>query len=249
MAGRAVKGTTQATAPGDWELLTEITGAEQAVMDAKRDADREFKVRRAIQVHEGLCETLDDLDRLRVSCDDLGGPGMLESFPSIPLPPKPGRNALTWWGSAETDAWIREVERSADRLEQILKVGWSGLLTSLGPPIPGENILSNLEAGSPDLKRACKKVRDLISEWDDLLRKELPDQGDVAAAEAVARSIAESWESLGDAGAETERLELLTRLSSQPPSVTLLDLTQEEWDWLFEESGVAGSIYLTIREN
>lgn len=249
MAGRATKVKAVATAPEDWELLTQTTSAEQAVMDAKRGADEEFRVRRAIQANDELCEALDELERLRVACDDLGGPGRLEPFPSIPPPPKPGRNPLTWWGSDTTDAWIRQVTQSADRLAEILKVAWSALLTDLAPPMPGENILSNLEAASPDLKRACNEIRDLIARWDDLVRKRLPDEGDVAEAEAVARSIAESWESLGGAGAASERLELLTRLSSQPPSVTLLGLTQEEWDWLFEESGVAGSVYLTIREN
>jgi hypothetical protein len=202
----------------------------------------------AAQSYDELIENLDDLDRLRVACDELGGPAALETFPTIPSPPPVVSNVLAWWESPEMHDWERQLSRAANRLEDITKAGWKALVESLAPPMPAEQILRNLEAASPELRKACASIRKLVETWEGLARKKFPHKGDAATAVATAKAIEEGWQSLEDAGGDPERVELLTKLSSQPPTITLADLTDDDWNWLLETE-LAGSVYLSIWED
>lgn len=215
---------------------------------AKRGADHEVRVKKALQSSEGLLESLTELERLRVACDELGGPAQLEAFPVIPAPPPVGSDALEWWESSMMDDWERQISRAANRLEDITKVSWKALLAGLAPAMPGEQILRNLESASPELRKACNSIRKLVAKWEALARKPRPERGDAAAAENTARAITDGWQALEEAGAAPERLDLLTRLSTQPPTITLADLTEEDWEWLLETE-LASSVYLSIWED
>jgi hypothetical protein len=231
-----------------WALLDETRVAEQAVSSAKRGADDSLRIRRAVQAHEELLETLDDLERLRVPCDELGGPAALETFPPIPEPPAAVGDDLAWWESEEKAAWESHLNRAANRLEDITKAGWKAFIETLSPAIPAEQILSNLEAASPELERECAAIRELVSTWETLAKKKTPDGGDAAAAEETAKAIEEGWQALEEAGGAPERLELLTKLSTLPPTITLADLTEDDWEWLLE-TDLASSVYLSIWED
>lgn len=244
MAGRAAA----SKAGADWPLLEAARSAERSVSSAKRGADHDLRVKRARQSSEGLLESLTDLERLRVACDELGGPAKLETFPSIPAPPPVGSNVLDWWESSAMDDWERQIFRAANRLEDITKADWKALLASLAPAMPGEQVLGNLESASPELKKACASIRKLVAKWETLTRKPRPEKGDAAAAESTAIAIADGWQALEEAGGAPERLDLLTRLSTQPPTITLADLTEEDWEWLLETE-LAGSVYLSIWED
>lgn len=238
-----------ASRPGaDWPLLEAARSAERSVTSAKRDADHDLRVKRAQQSNEGLLESLIDLERLRVACDELGGPAKLETFPPIPAPPPVEGDALDWWESSAMDDWERQLARAANRLEDITKAGWQALLASLAPAMPGEQVLRNLESASPELQKACASIRKLVAKWETLTRKPRPEKDDSAAAKSTARAIADGWQALEEAGGAPERLDLLTRLSSQPPTITLADLTEEDWEWLLETE-LAGSVYLSIWED
>jgi hypothetical protein len=239
----------QATEPvSAWRLLDQVKIAEQEVISAKQGAAHDLKVRQAAQAHDELVETLDELDLLRIACDELGGPSVLETFPAMPPPPPVKDDALAWWDSTEMHDWERQFGRAANKLEDITKVGWTAMLASLMPTMPAEQVLANLEAASPELRKACSQIRKLIAAWGDLARKKIPEKGDAAAAQATARAIEESWQALEDAGGAPERLELLTSLSAQPPTITLADLTEEDWAWLIETE-LANSVYLSIWED
>jgi hypothetical protein len=239
---------SNAKASKPWRLLEETRVAEQTVSSAKRGADNSLRIRRAAQAHEDLVETLTDLERLRVQCDELGGPAALEAFPPIPEPPAAVEDPLEWWESEERAAWESHLNRAANKLEDITKAGWKALIASISPAIPAEQILSNLEAASPELKRECASIRTLIAAWEALAKKKSPDKGDAASAQATAKAIEDSWVALEQAGGAPERLDLLTKLSTLPPTITLADLTEDDWEWL-TETGLASSVYLSIWED
>ncbi len=237
------------TKPGQpWALLDATRVAEQAVSSAKRGADDSLRIRKAMQANEDLMETIADLERLRVPCDELGGPAALETFPPIPMPPAPSGDALEWWESEEKAAWESHLNRAANRLEDITKAGWKVFVETLSPAIPPDQILSNLEAASPELARECASIRKLVATWEALARKRSPDKGDAKAAEKTAKAIEDGWQALEEAGGAPERLEMLTKLSTLPPTITLADLTDEDWEWLLE-TDLASSIYLSIWED
>ena len=250
MASRTAKpkAATKETGGSPWALLEATIAAEESVSSAKQGADKSKRIRLAVQAHEGLVETLDDLERLRVHTDELGGPAALETFPSIPEPPKAGRDPLEWWESEETSAWESYLNRAANSLENITRLGWTAYIEALSPTIPAEQILSNLENASPELAHECNAIRELIASWEKLSKKKSPDNGDAAAAEKTAKAIEESWQALEEAGGVPERLELLTKLSTLSPTITLADLTEDDWEWLIE-TDLASSIYLSIWED
>lgn len=231
-----------------WALLEATRAAEEAVSSAKQGADESRRNRLAVQANEDLVQTLEVLERLRVHCDELGGPAALETFPAIPEPPAAGRDHLEWWESEETSAWESYLNRAANSLENITKLGWTAFLEALSPTVPAEQILSNLENASPELAQECGAIRDLIASWEKLSKKKSPDRGDAGAAEKTAKAIEESWQALEEAGGAPERLELLTKLSTLPPTITLADLTEDDWEWLVE-TDLASSVYLSIWED
>ena len=249
MAGKAAKPKplAEAKATKPWALIDETRVAEQAVSSAKRGADNSLRIRRAVQAHEQLVETLSDLERLRVPCDELGGPAALEAFPPIPEPPAAAGDDLEWWESEEKAAWETHLNRAANRLEDITKAGWKAFIEALSPAIPADQILSNLEAASPELERECASIRELVATWETLAKKKLPDEGDATNADETAKAIEEGWQALEEAGGAPERLELLTKLSTLPPTITLADLTEDDWEWLLE-TDLASSVYLSIWE-
>lgn len=248
MARSSVKRAgTRAPSSGAWTLLEAAQNAERLVSSAKRGADQGLRIRKAVQVHEDLLGTLDELDSLRVSCDELGGPGALEAFPAIPKPPVLEDDLLAWWESEDLGVWVDLVSRAANSLESITEAGWSALVESVSPAIPSEHILANLEAASPGLRRECASIRRLLASWDKVASKKLPAPGDAALVGRIAKEIEEGWQALEDAGGAPERLELLTRLSAQPPTVTLADLSEEDWEWLIE-SDLASAVFLSMWE-
>ena len=250
MASRTAKPKAAVTEKtvSPWVLLDAAEDAEEAVSSAKQGADKSRQIRLAVQAHEELVETLVDLERLRVPCDELGGPAALETFPSIPEPPAAGRDALEWWESEETSAWESYLNRAANSLESITRLGWTAYIESLSPTIPAEQIMSNLENASPELAHECGAIRELIATWERLSKKKSPDQGDAAVAKNTAKAIEESWQALEEAGGAPEQLELLTKLSTLPPTITLADLTEDDWEWLIE-TDLASSVYLSIWED
>ena len=249
MAGSSTrrKASGPAASTQVWTLLEETRVAELAVSSAKRGADNSLRIRKAVQAHEEVMGTIEDLERLRVPCDELGGPQALESFPPIPEPPPASGDALDWWESEEKSTWESHLNRAANRLEDITKAGWKALLESLSPAIPAEQVLENLETVSPELRAECESFRELVTAWHTLARKQSADEGDAVRAQEVASAITEGWEALEAAGGAPERLELLTKLSTLPPTITLADLTEDDWEWLLETE-IAGSVYLSIWE-
>lgn len=252
MAARSTKarpgtgGRVATDAP--WPLLERTQVAESIVSSAKRGADDNLRVRKAVQASDDLMETIEILERLRVPCDELGGPAALETFPEIPPPPPVVGSPLDWWESHERSSWESILNRASNRLEDITKAGWKAFIEAHHPTIPSEQILSNLEVASSELKRECASIRKLIATWETLARKRLPEKGDAATAERTAAAIEQSWQTLEDAGGAPERLDLLTKLSTQPPTITLADLSEEDWEWLLETE-LAGSVYLSIWED
>lgn len=242
------KDAARTSASGPWALLDVTRDAENSVSRAKQGADNSRRIRLAIAAHEELVETLDLLERLRVECDELGGPAALEAFPPIPEPPTPGRDDLEWWGSDETSAWESHINRAANTLQNITKLGWTAFIEELAPTIPAEQILSNIANASPELEQQCAAIRELIASWQNLAKKKSPDKGDAAAAEETANALEESWQALEEAGGAPERVELLTKLSTLPPTITLAELTEDDWEWLIE-TDLARSVYLSIWED